>query len=141
MQKRFRIKLEQGSEHTTRSEVMKRNQEIFYRCYRSLEGTSTLPETFNAQYGLFRILLTTFILLGVAALIRLTEAFASARRFDLTAASLFAFSFVAGLISYWRVTKRAEDFARSVYDLFLAQSAKDAAPVQSSLRSVPKDKV
>ncbi len=73
--KRFGITLPQGAvEPHNRSDVMKRNQEIFYRCYRSLEGTSTLPETFNAQYGLFRILLTTFILLGAAALIRVTEA-------------------------------------------------------------------
>ncbi len=56
----------------------------------------------------------------------------STRHFAPTAASLVAFSVVAGLISYWRVTKRAEDFARSVYDLFLAQSAKEPAAVQSS---------
>jgi hypothetical protein len=124
---RFAITLrEESVEATGRSDAMKRNQEIFYRCYRSVEATSALPETFNAQYGLFRILLTTFFLLGASAAARMAYAFFLGHSLDLRFGSLLSLCVVGALISYWRVAKRAEDFAKSVYDLFLAQSAKAA---------------
>jgi len=126
---RFAITLPAGPLTATgRADAMKRNQEIFYRCYRSVDATSVLPETFNAQYGLFRMLLTTFLLLGAAAIARMAYACVSGHTFDLRSAYLLGLCVVGGVISYWRVTKRAEDFAKSVYDLFLAQSAK-AAPL------------
>ena len=45
----------------------KKNQEIFYLCYNAVdkEKLSERPQIFNAHYGLFRCLLTTFILLGL----------------------------------------------------------------------------
>lgn len=135
--KRFGITLpKEALTAQNRPELLKRGQEIFYRCYRSVEANSALPETFNAQYGLFRILLTTFSLLGAAALVRVAEASVSTRTFDLRAASFLAFCVVGGLISYWRVTKRAEDFAKAVYDLFLAQAAQPSHDVHAQ-RSSP----
>jgi hypothetical protein len=73
------------------------------------------------------MLLTTFFLLGAAAVARMAYACVSGHTFDLRSASLLGLCVVGGLISYWRVSKRAEDFAKSVYDLFLAQSAKAAS--------------
>lgn len=123
--------LEPVDTHGGWTELIKRNQEIFYRCYRSVEATSALPEMFNAQYGLFRILLTMFVLLGVAAAARVTYACISTRSLELSSVGLGGLCVVGRLISYWRVTKRAEDFAKSVYDLFLAQSTA-GHPSQSS---------
>jgi hypothetical protein len=34
-----------------RAAVMRRNQEIFYRCYRYVEKVSEMPQIFNAQYA------------------------------------------------------------------------------------------
>ena len=40
--------------------------------------------------------------------------------FSVEAGVFFVLSLVGVMVSYWRVTKRGEDFARAVYDVFLA---------------------
>jgi hypothetical protein len=100
--------------------VFRRNQEIFYRCYRVVEKLSELPQTFNAQYGLFRSLLTTFALLVLVSVSRLFWLYNSGEGFSLQVALLGGLATAGAVISYWRVTKRGEDFAKSVYDVFLA---------------------
>lgn len=99
---------------------MKRNQEIFYRCYRSLEKVSDQPQTFNAQYGLFRGLLTTFLLLALISLGFVAHQRWVAAEF-ISSPHLFfaAASIVGSIISYQRTKKRGEDFAQSVLDVFL----------------------
>ncbi len=47
--------------------TLKRNQEIFFRCYRAVEKVSEMPQTFVAQYGLYRSLFTTFVLLSAVS--------------------------------------------------------------------------
>ncbi|MCX8107269.1 MAG: hypothetical protein N3G20_00535 [Verrucomicrobiae bacterium] len=47
---------------------LKKNRELFYLVYRAVGETSPCPLTFNAHYGLFRVLLTMF---GVLALVSL----------------------------------------------------------------------
>lgn len=106
--------------NVSRKEALKRNQEIFYRCYRLIEKISDLPPTFNAQYGLFRALLTTFALLIVVIAGKLLITYQLEHVFDFTAAGFGVVCAVGMMISYWRVTKRGEDFAKSVYDVFLA---------------------
>jgi len=100
--------------------VLKRNQEIFYRCYRAVEKLTDLPQTFNAQYGLFRSLLTTFALLIIASLWRLWSLYKLGSDFDNSVVIPLAFFVLGAIISYYRVTKRGEDFAKAVYDVFLA---------------------
>jgi hypothetical protein len=106
-----------GADRPTR---LRRNQEVFYRCYRSVEKASEMPQIFNAQYGLFRSLLTAFVLLGIIALYNVLArgiATMTAGRGDIRTAALL----LAGAIaSYWRVKRRGEDFAKAVFDTFLS---------------------
>lgn len=103
-----------------RDETMKRNQEIFYRCYRSVEKLSDLPQTFNAQYGLFRALMTTFGLLVMALVGRVLIEYYIGTGLNVQAVIVGGLCMAGVVVSYWRVTKRGEDFARAVYDVFLA---------------------
>ena len=107
-----------------RPTAMKRNQEIFRRCQRFAESKSELPHIFNAQYGLFRLLLTTFSLLSILAAIETVHAWLSARFLDVAGLAVLVFSLGGALISYWRVEKRAQDFAGAVYDVFLANASR-----------------
>lgn len=103
-----------------RTARMKRNQEIFYRCYRSVEKASDQPQTFNAQYGLFRGLLTTFLLLAIISLGLVAQRLWVARTFVPSPHFVFAAaSIVGGIISYQRTKKRGEDFTKAVLDVFL----------------------
>jgi hypothetical protein len=56
-----------ADDNLSKDEQLKKNQEIFYLCYNKVEKEklSDRPQIFNAQYGLFRSLLTTFILLSL----------------------------------------------------------------------------
>ncbi|HEV8640983.1 MAG TPA: hypothetical protein VGV13_07790 [Methylomirabilota bacterium] len=117
---RFQINLaEERLGDIPRPEALKRAQEIFYRCYRAVEKASELPQTFNAQYGLFRALLTTFVLLLIVSSSRLALTY---RDGALSAPGYLALgvAIVGTVVSYWRVTKRGEDFAKAVYDVLLA---------------------
>ena len=101
-------------------EQLKRNQEIFYLCYNSVDKMklSDRPRLFNAHYGLFRCLLTTFIVLFLLAIAILIF---SKNIESNTIYILLIFSFIGTIISYFRTTKRGQDFAKSIYDLFLVQ--------------------
>ncbi len=115
VEKKFNMALDRGG---SRDERMKKNQEIFYLCYNAVDKAklSERPQLFNAQYGLFRCLLTSFcllLLLGVLILIT-SKLNAGGKAF-----ALLSFSFVGAIISYFRAKKRGEDFAKSIYDLFI----------------------
>jgi hypothetical protein len=108
---------------------MKRAQEIFYRCYRSVEKASDQPQTFNAQYGLFRGLLTTFVLLVLVSLGFVAQGLWIARRLVLSPHLVFAAAaLVGGIISYQRTKKRGEDFTKAVLDIFLVTNPSSSAP-------------
>jgi hypothetical protein len=115
IQNKFNIAVESAQ---SRDERMKKNQEIFYLCYNAVDKAkmSERPQLFNAQYGLFRCLLTSFcllLLLGILILI------ASKPGGSGKALWLSSFSLVGTIISYFRAKKRGEDFAKSIYDLFI----------------------
>ena len=123
--RKFNISLElDPAKSGPKDSTLKRNQEIFYRCYRAVEKLSDLPQTFNAQYGLFRSLLTTFALLATASVWKLWSLHRSGLGFNNEAAVALGLFVLSAIISYYRVTKRGEDFARAVYDAFLANFAR-----------------
>lgn len=115
VQKKFNMASDSGG---SRDERMKKNQEIFYLCYNAVDKAkmSERPQLFNAQYGLFRCLLTSFcllLLLGIVIFIA-SKSGAGGKAF-----ALLSFSFIGAVISYFRAKKRGEDFAKSIYDLFI----------------------
>lgn len=103
---------------------LEKNQELFYLCYNYVDNLSPRPQIFNAQYGIFRCLLTTFALLCAMSILLgiWNYAFESAspRPFVVWAA-IFA---VLTWLAYVRCHKRAEDFAKAIYDLFISGVAK-----------------
>jgi len=109
-----------ADEEQSKEEQLKRNQEIFYLCYNAVdrEKLSDRPQIFNAHYGLFRCLLTTFTLLFLVELGVLL--FAEPQKQSVICGVLI-FSIIGALVSYFRTKKRSEDFARSIYDLFLVR--------------------
>jgi hypothetical protein len=102
---------------------LKKNRELFYLCYHHVGNDNPRPLTFNAHYGLFRVLLTMFALLAVLSLSGLVWALMG-NRGQATAFGVWTLLFLfSTLISYARCKKRGEDFAQSVFDLFMASSA------------------
>jgi|SRR6056297_3115473 len=104
----------------SREKQLKKNQEIFYLCYNAVdqENLSDRPQLFNAHYGLFRCLLTTFTLLFLFALSVLL--FTENQRESIIFGVL-VFTIIGAIVSYFRTKKRGEDFAKSIYDLFLVR--------------------
>jgi hypothetical protein len=106
---------------------LKKNQELFYLCYSYVDNLSPRPQIFNAQYGLFRCLLTTFALLcGLALLLGLLNFVSPAptpKPFLIHAAVFACLTWM----SYLRCQKRGEDFAKAIYDLFISGAAKAAS--------------
>lgn len=101
---------------------LKKNRELFYLVYHAVAEASPRPLIFNAQYGLFRVLLTMFALLALTALLGFFGAL-GCRPTHRCAFAVWAGVFIAATLSaYFRCKKRAEDFAQSVYDLFMASS-------------------
>nr|BAL57361.1 hypothetical protein HGMM_F50B12C08 [uncultured Acetothermia bacterium]BAL58877.1 hypothetical protein HGMM_OP3C032 [Candidatus Acetothermum autotrophicum] len=99
---------------------LKKNRELFYLVYHAIGETSPRPLTLNAHYGLFRVLLTMFGLLTVFSFAELGWAWCC-RRAQWPPLALWTIVFVAAAwIAYCRCKKRGEDFAQSVYDLFMA---------------------
>ena len=99
---------------------LKKNRELFYLCYHDVGNANPRPLAFNAQYGLFRCLLTMFGLLAVLSVAGLVWTLV-ANRGRATAFGLWALLFVVSAwIAYARCKKRGEDFAQSVFDLFTA---------------------
>ena len=119
VEKKFGIKVEN---ELSRKERLKKNQEIFYLCYNAVdkERLSERPQIFNAHYGLFRCLLTTFSILFLIDLSFLV--FGRNLRYSILP-FLFVyekiFSFIGVVVSYYRTKKRGEDFVKSIYDLFI----------------------
>lgn len=107
-------------EEQPRDDQIKKNQEIFYLCYNAVdkEKLSDRPQIFNAHYGLFRCLLTTFTLLFLINVGLLISGGPKSRTLSL---GILVFSFVGSLVSYFRTKKRGEDFAKAIYDLFLVR--------------------
>jgi hypothetical protein len=125
----YKIKIKQivASKFSVKSDVaqskeeqLKRNQEIFYLCYNAVdkEKLSDRPQIFNAHYGLFRCLLTAFTFLFLFALGVLL--FAEPQKKSVIFGVLI-FTFIGAVVSYFRTKKRGEDFAKSIYDLFLVR--------------------
>jgi hypothetical protein len=104
----------------SKEEQLKRNQEIFYLCYNAVdkEKLSERPQIFNAHYGLFRCLLTTFTLLFLSDLGVLL--FSEPQKKSVIFGVLI-FTTIGAVVSYFRTKKRGEDFAKSIYDLFLVR--------------------
>lgn len=115
VQKKFNIVSDGG---WSKDERMKKNQEIFYLCYNAVDKAkmSERPQLFNAQYGLFRCLLTAFCFLLILGAVILIAGKAGGSGKVVT---LLSFSFVGAAVSYFRVKKRGEDFVKSIYDLFI----------------------
>jgi len=111
----FKIKIDIN---LPKKEQMNKNQEIFYLCYNTVikEKLSDRPQIFNVYYGLFRCLLTTFLLLFLTSVIIFLFNRYSYPRDMLI---ILIFSFFGLIISYLRTKKRAEDFAKSIYELFI----------------------
>jgi hypothetical protein len=98
-----------------------KNQEIFYPCYNFVDQhkLSERPLIFNAQYGMFRGLLTAFVIILVVSVSLLWKFWAGDLRSNMA-------SFVGTLLlipliwlAYAGCKKRGENFARSIYDLFI----------------------
>lgn len=104
----------------SKEQQLKKNQEIFYLCYNAVdkEKLSDRPQIFNAHYGLFRCLLTTFSLLF---LFNLGVLIVGKSQNKSILYGFLVLSLIGAVVSYFRAKKRGEDFARSIYDLFLVQ--------------------
>ena len=100
---------------------LRRNQEVFYLCYRSVERMSDLPQTFVAQYGLFRSLLTTFAILTFGVLAKFILDAYRDHILDRQLMLLLVALLLGSHLSYSRTVKRGEDFAKAVYDVFIAR--------------------
>src|SRR5438552_3132417 len=114
LSRRFSLTLESGASTEPVAVRHKRNQEIFYRCYRSVEKQSDQPATFNAQYGLFRALLTTFAILCVVTLYLSAVEYWTKGAIPVRHLAVAAVSLLAGAICYYRATRRSQDFTKAV---------------------------
>jgi hypothetical protein len=110
----------QADSEQSKEAQLKRNQEIFYLCYNAVdkEKLSDRPQIFNAHYGLFRCLLTTFTLLFLFELGVLLSG--ELQKKSIICAVLII-TIIGAVVSYFRTKKRGEDFAKSIYDLFLVR--------------------
>jgi hypothetical protein len=101
---------------------LKKNRELFYLCYHDVGPDNPRLLKFNAQYGLFRGLLTMLGLLVMLSLLGLGWALlvrpGKAAAFSIWT-GLFA---ISAVIAYARCKKRGEDFAQSVFDSFMASA-------------------
>ncbi|MBI2924649.1 MAG: hypothetical protein HYY24_02970 [Verrucomicrobia bacterium] len=98
---------------------LKKNRELFYLCYHHVGNLSPRPLTFNAHYGLFRCLLGMFGLLSLLSVGGIAWAFAVHPDRAAAFAAMAVLFGASGWISYARCKKRSEDFAQSVFDLFV----------------------
>ncbi|MFQ6673816.1 MAG: hypothetical protein ACE5GH_03390 [Fidelibacterota bacterium] len=108
---------------------LSRYQELFYLCYNLVDQKklSDRPLAFNAHYGLFRALFTLsliLLLLFISVTIWKWEYISQQGATSLFYTAI-VFLISASLISYYRMRKRGEDFARSIYDLFLTFHAEE----------------
>jgi hypothetical protein len=123
IKRRFDLTLESVASGDPKEKRLRRTHEVFYRCYRSVEKASDLPQTFNVQYGLFRGLLTTFALLAFISLTVVARQLWLSRTFAWSPHLFFAIAATLGaVITYYRAKKRGEDFARAVLDVFIVNN-------------------
>jgi amino acid transporter len=116
------IELPSGcTEDEARNARLNRTQELFYLCYHCVDNLIPRPQIFNAQYGLFRCLFGLFGLLCALSILGILATLASNCHTALLFLSLAVLFGVCCWLSYERCKKRSEDFAQSVYDLFLAR--------------------
>ncbi len=94
--------------------LKKENQECFYLAYRSIKSDETIL-TFNAQYGLFRCLLTTFTIVFLLSLFTFKDLQKANVLFP-----ILILSAIGIIITYFRAKKRGVDFAKCVLDTFIA---------------------
>lgn len=105
---------------------LRKNQELFYLCYNAVDNLNPRPQIFNAQYGLFRCLLTLFalqVLTSVALAVWKWNALPQKHSVLLFLPLCFS---ALTWLSYLRCTKRGEDFAKAVFDLFVSGAAKSS---------------
>lgn len=119
------------SQEKARDLRLKKNRELFYLVYHAVGDTNPRPLTFNAHYGLFRVLLTMFGLLALFSVAGLAWAWCCWPAVRLAFALWSAVFVAATFIAYFRCKKRGEDFAQSVYDLFMATTGKAASDKSS----------
>ena len=103
-------------EHLRRS----KNREIFSLCYHYVDGLSPRPQIFNAQYGLFRCLITLFALLLILSFPVTWGLWSGPPQQNVMLLLMPTTFLILGWLSYVRCHKRSHDFARSVYDLFIS---------------------
>lgn len=101
---------------------LRRYQEVFYLCYNVVDQKklSDRPLAFNAHYGLFRSLLTFALILLIVFGSGLAWKWGEISQRNSTGLFVCVLLFLAltSVISFFRMKKRGEDFARSIYDLF-----------------------
>lgn len=114
---------------------LKKNRELFYLVYHAVGETSPRPLVFNAQYGLFRVLVTMFGLLALVSLAGLGWALCCRPDVRLAFGVWSALYVAATFIAYFRCKKRAEDFARAVYDLFMTLQLRKPTPSGNESRT------
>ena len=87
---------------------MRENQEAFYRCYRSIEKLTEMPQVFNAQYGLYRSLLTAFVLLMLVAASNSASRLLTGAPVGREHVRALALLTIGTVASYWRAKKRGK---------------------------------
>src|SRR5579859_375674 len=125
MAERFRVSTEPeipaaASPEQARALRLKKNQELFYLCYRFVDSFNPRPQVFNALYGLFRSLLGLFGILCAFSAVGIVVTLICG--LDYPAGVFLLLASISGIcswLSYARCKNRSEDFARSVYDLFI----------------------
>ncbi|WP_456332471.1 hypothetical protein [Fervidibacter sacchari] len=101
---------------------LRKNRELFSLCYHDVGNANPRPLILNAHYGLFRCLLTMFALLALLSLVELVCALLI-RKSQAMALGVWTCLFaISAVIAYVRCKKRAEDFAQSVFDLFIVNA-------------------
>src|SRR5579862_4763164 len=99
---------------------LKKNQELFFLCYRFVDSFNPRPQVFNALYGLFRTLIGLFAIFCAFSLVGIVVTLIYGL-FDRAAVFLLLAGIfgICSWLSYGRCKNRSEDFARSVFDLFI----------------------
>jgi hypothetical protein len=99
---------------------LKKNDELFFLCYRYVDSFNPRPQIFNALYGLFRSLIGLFGMLCVLSLTGVVVTLICGLYYQVAVFLLLAgISGFCAWLSYGRCKRRSEDFARCVYDLFV----------------------
>jgi len=101
-----------------------KNEELFALCYEYVDSLSGRPLSFTAQYGMFRGLLTAFLLLALWSMLLFFRSPPSPQGSPGSFLLLAAFYAVLAWLCYVRCKRRSEDFARTVYALFVSSPAR-----------------